>query len=492
MGRLPRGRLHGRLLLEALSPSRAAPVLAVALVAAAWLLAAPAVADLAAHSYRAWLFDSEGFAVWNLHWYGGHHVPGYSLLFGPLAGLVGAREAVALSGVAAAAGLVALARERPAAAWLLAAGAAANLVTGRGPFALGIAFGALALLWRERPAAASGAALLTAAASPVAGLFLCLFGLVDRRPQLVVAPAALVGLLAWQFPEGGEERFVATAFWPLLALTLAAAWQLEGRWRAGALLYALALCAAFVLPTPMGQNAARLGALAGPAALAAAGRGRARWAVAAGLLYLGLLPAVRAVVEAHGDPAARAGFHAPLLEFLDRAAEPGDRVEVVFTRNHWEAVHVAKRWPLARGWERQLDVERNRLFYAGPLAYESWLRREGVRFVALPDAPLDFSARKEAALLRAGPPYLREVFGGGGWRVWELRDPPDAVEGPGRILRTTPQRIDFEARAPGVLRTRFRHTRRWRVTRGAATVIGGERLALRVGAKGLVTVQARR
>ena len=116
MGRLPGRRLHGRLRLEALRLHGAAPVAAVALVAAGWLVAAPPVADLAAHEYRAWLFDTEGFALWNLNWYGGHHVPGYSLLFPPAAGVLGARTAVALAGIAAAAAGAALLREHRAAA----------------------------------------------------------------------------------------------------------------------------------------------------------------------------------------------------------------------------------------------------------------------------------------------------------------------------------------------------------------------------------------
>src|ERR1700754_4095861 len=61
-----------------------APALGCALVCVVYLLAHPATADMAAHSYRAWLFQHEGLTVWNAQWYGGHHVLGYSLLFAPL------------------------------------------------------------------------------------------------------------------------------------------------------------------------------------------------------------------------------------------------------------------------------------------------------------------------------------------------------------------------------------------------------------------------
>ena len=76
------------------------------------------------------------------------------------------------------------------------------------------------------------------------------------------------------------------------------------------------------------------------------------------------------------------------------------------TRNHWEATYLAEAYPLARGWHRQLDRKVNPLFYdhEHPLTaarYERWLRENAVRWVALPTAPLDFSAEaREGAAAR--------------------------------------------------------------------------------------------
>ena len=71
------------------------------------------------------------------------------------------------------------------------------------------------------------------------------------------------------------------------------------------------------------------------------------------------------------------------------------------TVNHWEAADLAKVVPLARGWERQLDQKANPIFYDGePLtasSYHDWLRENAVRWVALPNAPLDYSARDGGA-----------------------------------------------------------------------------------------------
>src|ERR1700752_973852 len=79
-----------------------APALGCALVCLGYLIAQPATADMAAHAYRAWLFQHQGLTVWNAQWYGGHHVLGYSLLFAPLAAWPGpawggARGALAAS-----------------------------------------------------------------------------------------------------------------------------------------------------------------------------------------------------------------------------------------------------------------------------------------------------------------------------------------------------------------------------------------------------------
>jgi hypothetical protein len=151
-------------------------------------------------------------------------------------------------------------------------------------------------------------------------------------------------------------------------------------------------------------------------------------AVGIGLLYLQWLPAVRAVGEAAGDPSTRSAYYEEV-----RAVVRGERTEVVFTRNHWEAAHLAFDAPLARGWERQLDRRHNALFYEDGLEaprYVAWLRENAVRFVALPAAELDYSALAEAALLRAGVDGLTEVHTSARWRIWRV----EGVERDARIV----------------------------------------------------------
>ncbi|MFL6050856.1 MAG: hypothetical protein ACJ738_13890, partial [Gaiellales bacterium] len=160
---------------------RLAPVLLAILVAALWVAVRPHTVDMAAHTFRAKLFGEEGFTIWNGQWYGGHHTPAYSVLFPPLAWLIGPWLAGALSAVASAALFEPLARARwgrrarVGAIWF-GVGAGSLLFTGRLPFALGVAFGLAVLLahQRGRRSIAVLAAVGTGLASPVAALFLTL------------------------------------------------------------------------------------------------------------------------------------------------------------------------------------------------------------------------------------------------------------------------------------------------------------------------------
>jgi hypothetical protein len=254
----------------------------------------------------------------------------------------------------------------------------------------------------------------------------------------------------------------------MLAIALAGALLLAPKPRIGALLYVIVLVGAFVIPTPFGQNALRLPVLLGPALLLLAPRRSAPRAglafVVVVLLYLQWLPAVRAVAEAHGDPSTSAAFYADPRAFLEREVQPGQRVEVAFTHNHWEVAHLASVVPLARGWERQLDEKANPLFYDDrPLTadrYHRWLLDSGIAWVALPDAPLDYSAQAEARLLERGLPYLRLAHSSPDWRIWQVRDATPPASGGARVTAALPNGFDVDTSHPTVVRQRY--TRWWR------------------------------
>jgi hypothetical protein len=480
----------------AVDPRRVAPVAVAAALAVVYLVWRPASLDLAAAEYRAWLFDRAGFALWDARWYGGHHLPGYSVLFPPLAGWLGPRLLGALAVVAAAWLFERIACSRFGShAWLgatwFALGAGAALFSGRITFLLGLvpALGATLMLQRRRRAPAVGLALATALASPVAALFLALAGgaywLGARRGiGLVVAVAALapVALLAVAFPEGGSEPFVFSAFWPVVALPLALAVVLPREQRVlriAAVLYALLAIALFAIDTPVGGNVARLGQLsAGPvAALALWPRRRLALAcLAPFLLWWQLGPAIRDVTTAEGDPSVEAAYYAPLLaELHARDADATDgRLEIPFTKVHWEARRVAPAIPLARGWERQLDRKVNPLFYEdGPLTaagYRGWLQRMAVHWVAVPDVALDYSAQDEADLIARGLPYLRQVWRNSHWRLYEVEHAAPLAEPPAQVVAAGADALALSVPRSGTVRLRIRWSPYWAIARGDACV----------------------
>lgn len=472
-----------------------APVALAVLGAAIYLTVDPPSADLAAQQYRAGLFAREGFALWDGQWYAGHHVPGYSALFPALGAWLDPRF-VAAAAVVGAAGLFSkLAGRLPA--LLFAATALAALPSGRLAYAFGLPFGVAALLaLRERRLAlAVCSAVLAALASPVVGLFAALGGVAHalghparRRAGLAVAAAAAVPitLASLAFPEGGTEPFAASSFWPVLVVALAVAAFATGADRTvrlGAALYAVLLLGAFAVPNPLGGNAARLGPLLAAPLVAVAvisvGRAHRHRALGlAGVLAVALvgwawLAPVRDVRSARGDPAVHAAaYFAPLLARLARATGPPGRLEIPFTRDHWEAARVAPLFPLARGWERQLDRRFNTLFY-GPLdmgTYRQWLRDLAVRWVALPDAPLDYSARAEAALLRRGVPGLRPVWQGAHWRLWEVVPAPALAAGAARVTALHGDSVELMGTRPGRTVVQVRFTPYWVLATGRGCV----------------------
>ncbi len=59
-------------------------------------------ADTANHLFRIELFRKAGFTVWDTAWFGGHYLPGYSVLLAPLGALLGPAGLGAVSAVMAA------------------------------------------------------------------------------------------------------------------------------------------------------------------------------------------------------------------------------------------------------------------------------------------------------------------------------------------------------------------------------------------------------
>jgi hypothetical protein len=482
------------------APGRSSALPAVscaAVLAAVWIVLAPRTADLAAQVYRTHLFAREGFALWDNNWFGGHHLLGYSLLFPALAAMLSPAVVGVASVLASSALFAALVRDegagrRRAIAWFACA-AAGDLFIGRLTFALGVSLAMACLLAaaRDRPRVALAFGILAAIASPVSGLLLTLVLLAwlpplarNWRVTVIAAPAGVASILSLSFPEGGVQPYPAAAALLALGITLTVATTLPRAMRAarrGTMLYAAAIVASYMVPSPMGSNIARLGVLAaGPVLVLGLCRtGSSRRHPPAVLLVAAvaawqLWAPVTETLKATGNRATSASYFAPLTRELQ--ALPAARVEVVPTSTRWESVYVAGKIPLARGWETQLDHRYNELFYRRtlpPAAYLRWLRHLAVSYVAVSDGPKERWGRLEDRLLRTPVTGLREVWNSRHWRLFAVSRAPALVSG-GRLVSFEPQAVTVATPRPGSIVIRVRYTRFWQadghacVTRTAA------------------------
>lgn len=511
---------------------RIAPTLIAAALAAVYLYFKPRSPDLAAHIYRSELFGREGFTIWNGQWYGGHHTPAYSILSPPLGWLLGPQLMGALSAVAATICFTELTRSsygaravRLGTVWF-GVGSAMWLFTNRLPFLLGVALGLAAVLalQRERRRIAPLLAILSAISSPVAGLFLAMGGVglalahwrrvpdpdgrSRARDGIALATAAFVPpvLLTVAFPEGGYAPFPLSAYLPIplfaiACLMLLPRQQTTLRWTA--VLYGAGATVALAIPTAMGGNAVRLGALIGGPVLACA-----LWprlgrrpvvplaALMAALAFWQMSPVVRDIYKAIDDPVAKASYFDPLREYL-RLLPDQRRIEIPFTFGHWEGAEMAAEAPLARGWLRQLDTGRHPIFYGDGLneiTYASWLTENAVRYVALPDAKPDSSSYRERALIESGLPYLRLRKRFDHWRVYEVTLPAPFVISEADANITLEQlgsdRVLLRVRRPGEALVRVRWTPYW-LAKGGCVERDGDWTRVTAGKAGFLSLVTR-
>ena len=376
---------------------------------------------------------------------------------------------------------------------------------------------------------------LAALTSPVVGAFLAMvllaWGLADigRVERSTVILELLAGGLVFvstaalplifpgpgYFPFGVGDLVVVLAICGLLASPLVRAAR---QVRAAAVLYGAVSIGLFAFRTQMGDNDIRLAAYVGVPLLicylprvlerlagygattrTAAADGADRdaglrsLAARAGLVpgaiaYCGLLllfvawhwtPIVEAFDGDANGPSSTAAFYQPLIGELARLSDGQPvRVEIPPTVHHWESAFVAPVYSLARGWERQLDMAYNGLFYSGgPLpatAYRSWLLSNGVSYVALADAPLDYAATAEAALLRSGQVNgLQPVWRNAHWQLWQVVGSPGLASGPAKILSLTPSSARVQVSGPGRSELRLRWSPYWSIAPSSGAQASG-------------------
>ncbi len=475
-----------------------AGALAAALAGAVYWIGPPGV-DEPAHVFQTWIFAHHGFVWWSNDWYSGRYeFVSYSVLYYPLASLVG----IGLTAVAAAATFAAAAaaamRNRfgttaaTGPAVLLALLATFNMmVGGTYPFQCGAAAAALALLaaQRGRRFGFLAAGLVTLGFSPLALALLAviLAGAAAADPGMLLRNRLLAGgtlailvlgaLLQRLFDTGATYPYQITDA-IVIGVFCAAGAALAGVRPAARVLrmtfvvYLVVNAGALAVSAPIGSNAGRLFVEAGTPLLwltanVARRRSRTVAMVLAAACVLQAAPFARDFAWSWTDPATTAGFWSPAIGFLRAHPDPQQRVEVVASWGHWESDYLPRAgFPIARGWFRQDDFPQNAVLYDTDLSaseYLRWLRSVGVHYVVLPDGPLDYSSGAEARLLRSGRSGLPLIGRYGQTQVYALPRPTPIVTGPGgpTLTSLTGGQVEFGARQSGWFLVRVRYSPYW-------------------------------
>jgi hypothetical protein len=318
----------------------------------------------------------------------------------------------------------------------------------------------------------------------------------DGTPGLALWTAAVALALTLGpnivFPDSGQfpfafSSFVAIPLWCGSALYVTRGLREEERQLRWAIAgYLVASAVIWLAPNPIGGNAVRLGALFGGPVLAAAVLARrprvSAWFLAlfmAGGLYWQVTASVSQIARSVGDPSTSRGYFQPPSRWLRAHGGSGVRVEVPPTANHWESAYLASQVELARGWLRQLDTTRDDIFYdeseLTSATYGRWLRQNAISYVALPDAPLDYSSATERRLIARNPPYLDLRWSSPHWRIYAVRQPEPLVDPIGAAAAHTlwvgRQSFGLDVSRPGDFLVRVNFTPYWSISRGAGCLL---------------------
>ncbi|MER5497184.1 hypothetical protein ABT096_08250 [Streptomyces sp. NPDC002561] len=477
-----------------------------------WAALATGGGDLAAQEAWAEFAKMYPGSAYNLFWYGGLHTVNYSVISPYVMAVLGVVPVTLLSGLSSS-WLAATLVERSGLRkplWpslVVAFSLWCQVVSGRSTFMLGTAFAlgaVLAVVSGRRLVVAVVCAALSTMGSPVSGLFLLVVGAAHllcrewgKAASLVVPPVVVVALTTLLFPFEGEQPMAFNRIWPPVILCAVIVLTAPRDWRVvrfGAAVYALGVVLCYLIASPIGTNVERLTELAAPVTLLAVlvnGRERGEadappdrlsftWftprrqrvgcAVALVLSLLWLSGKTIADIVTNTKVPDYAVKTEGVVTELRKLGSERTRVEVVPARDHREAAVLAPYVNMARGWNRQADVERGRLFYEGhggtsvpagtfsPSSYRAWLSQWAVGFVVVVNGRPDGPAELEHELVSSEPDYLERVWEDDNWKIYRVKDATPLVSRPGSVVDSDGASLVVNMPKPGSVTVRVAYS----------------------------------
>ena len=469
--------------------------------------------DDAAHVYKVFLLRRGESVFWDDLWYGGGYgAANYGFVYYVLALYVPSKLIVVVSAGVLPVLFYIYQRDMwgiddiwPA--WAFAGIMSVYLAHGQDPFVLGLALsmGGLALLAHKRPLLAALFVGVGIFANPMAFVVCLPFMLSDvvARPKLrrrylvfmgAVAPfIALRFVLGAVFSEPGgylneTSQLLLYLGFALAGLALSGVNAAHPR-RPFAILfltYAAVCVLSFVTPgSPLSNNIGRFFFVFGLPLLVLLRHSRLQRPFPYGdlavipIVLFGLLQISAPYshfTRTDEWPQTRASFFAPALRAAAQYYDPDYRIHVVALRRHWEADYFPEAgYPITRGWYRQADAIHNGLFYTpyDAAAYTAWLRRMGVQYIFLADAPLDTWSQREVRILETSPEF-EVVDRAGVWAVYRLRDAePLAVGlngGSAHVTRMGHRGFSVDVDRPGTYLLKVTWSPYWTLTEGSGVL----------------------
>jgi hypothetical protein len=208
-------------------------------------------------------------------------------------------------------------------------------------------------------------------------------------------------------------------------------------------------------------------------------------ALAAAFAY-NIVPYLLLIPSRLDNETQQASFWQPAIGFLRAHEQPGYRVEVVPTAEHWEADWIPRAgFPLARGWYRQLDEADNPVLYSQQLdasSYRQWLRSAAVEYILLSrTAPLDWDGGpREASILRSPSSGFHLVFRSANWTIYELPRATPLLTGPAHPVVTSFGHTVIRGRvfAPGRYLLRAHYNPYWRLAGDGCVAPGPDKMTI--------------